>query len=244
MRSDKQLFLLIILLFGWGFKLSAQTFTDIRAGLTGVAESSSGWINPDRDGDLDVFVSGEFFQQQNRKLFTKIYRNDRNNRFTAIQHAIPDFFRGDFALADIDLDGIDDLVIMGELSNGNRISRVFKGTSQGNFVVVSSNLEPLRDGSVRFCDFDNDGDPDLLMTGESANGPEPCSTATTEKLVLSSSATGFRAFGGALANGSTTTWTDAQILSSLEFRKTDSRSVFFLRILAMVLNVSKWVSCR
>jgi len=171
MRSDKQLFLLIILLFGWGFELSAQTFTDIRAGLTGVAESSSGWINPDRDGDLDVFVSGEFFQQQNRKLFTKIYKNNRNDRFTAIQHAIPDFFRGDFAIADIDLDGIDDLVIMGELSNGTRISRVFKGTSQGSFVAVSSNLEPLRDGSVRFCDFDNDGDPDLLMTGESANGP-------------------------------------------------------------------------
>ncbi|MCK9450851.1 MAG: VCBS repeat-containing protein [Bacteroidales bacterium] len=170
MRSDKHLFLLIILLFGWGFKLNAQTFTDIKAGLTGVAESSSGWINPDRDGDPDVLAVGEFFQQQNRKLSSKIYSNLRNDRFTAIQHPIPDFHRGDFDLADVDLDGIDDLVVMGELNTGKRMSRLFKATLQERFVAMSSNFEPLRDGSVRFRDYDDDGDPDLLMTGEDVNG--------------------------------------------------------------------------
>lgn len=170
MRSNKQFFLLIFLLFAWGFQSIAQSFTDIKAGLTGVAESSSGWINPDRDGDPDVFAAGEFFQQQNRKLSSKMYSNIRNDRFTAIQHLIPDFYRGDFDLADVDLDGIDDMVIMGELSTGVTMSRLFKATLQERFIAMSSNFEPLRDGSVRFCDYDDDGDPDLLMVGESKSG--------------------------------------------------------------------------
>ncbi len=71
MRSNKQLFLLIFLLFAWGFQSIAQSFTDIKAGLTGVAESSSGWINPDRDGDPDVFAAGEFFSSRAENLAPK-----------------------------------------------------------------------------------------------------------------------------------------------------------------------------
>jgi len=172
MVRNLQHFLVLLFVISSGLHLQSQTFTDIRADLTGVAESSSGWINPDRDGDLDVFASGEFFRQQNRQLLTKIYSNQRNDRFIALQHAVPNFFRGDFALADINLDGIDDLVVMGELANGTLISKLFKGTADGRFVPMSSKLEPLRDGTVRFADFDNDGDPDILMTGESKDGPQ------------------------------------------------------------------------
>lgn len=154
-----------------GSILKAQTFTDIRAGLTGVAESSSGWINPDRDGDLDVFVAGEFFNNSNRNLQSFIYRNLRNNNFAAVNHNIPAFYRGDFGQADFNLDGINDLFVMGELSDGRRMAKIFNGNTSGGFTPSGQSFEGLRDGAVALADYDGDGDTDILITGEGINGP-------------------------------------------------------------------------
>jgi len=171
MRSLITTISLIIMLFV-NIILQAQTFTDIRAGLTGVAESSSKWINPDRDGDPDVMAAGEFFNGNNRKLQTYLYRNQRNDKFTAIGHNIPAFYRGDFDLADFNLDGIDDLFAMGELSDGKRMAKIFVGNSSGGFTSSNQAFEGLRDGAVALADYDGDGDTDILITGESSNGPK------------------------------------------------------------------------
>lgn len=150
----------------------AQTFTDIRADLTGVAESSSGWTDPDRDGDLDVLAAGEFFNNNNRSLRTLLYRNLRNDNFTAQSHNIPPFYRGDFALADFNLDGINDLFVMGELADGKRMSRIYSGTVSGGFTLAGHSFAGLRDGAVAVADFDGDGDMDVLITGEADEKPQ------------------------------------------------------------------------
>lgn len=41
---------------------TGQHFVDIDAGLHGVGESTSRWIDTDRDGDPDALVMGEFFR--------------------------------------------------------------------------------------------------------------------------------------------------------------------------------------
>ena len=107
------------------FFTNAQTFTDIRAGLTGVAESSSGWMDTDRDGDPDIIVAGEFFPGNQSSVATRTYMNQRNDRFDLSKKGIPDFFRGDFSIGDADLDGIDDLAIVGETANGNRLGTIY-----------------------------------------------------------------------------------------------------------------------
>ena len=43
--------------------LSGQRFTDIQAGLTGVSESASNWIDFDQDGAIDIFVTGDFYKK-------------------------------------------------------------------------------------------------------------------------------------------------------------------------------------
>jgi hypothetical protein len=171
MRSLITTISLILLLFGINI-LKAQTFTDIRAGLTGVAESSSAWIDPDRDGDPDVMAAGEFFSDNNRNLRTLIYRNQRHNNFTAVNHSIPAFYRGDFDLADFNLDGVNDLFVMGELSDGKRMAKIFTGNTSGGYAPSGQSFEGLRDGAVALADYDGDGDTDILITGESSNGPK------------------------------------------------------------------------
>lgn len=164
--------ILIVILFVFFVNNSfSQTFRDIRANLTGLAESSCGWIDMDRDGDLDIIVAGDYYYNTKINIKTQAYSNQRNDMFNAVARNIPNFYRGDFAFADYNLDGINDIAIVGETSAGKMFANVYKGLVNGNFVLTSISIEAVRDGSVDWADFNNDGAPDLLVTGESAYGP-------------------------------------------------------------------------
>jgi len=159
----KKLFLLVV--FFCSIIVSAQTFTDIQAGLTGVSESASNWIDFDEDGDLDIMVTGEFFNPSHG-ISTKFYRNLRNDNFKEVYSPIANVYRGDFDWADYNLDGISDLFVIGEISNGNSVSYLYKGNRTTNLVRIAVNIPGFKDGSVEWGDFDRDGDPDLLITGQ------------------------------------------------------------------------------
>ena len=58
----------------------AQPFTDINAGLAGVAYSAAAWGDYDADGDLDVALSGQMSGLET----TRIYRNDAAGGFTHV----------------------------------------------------------------------------------------------------------------------------------------------------------------
>lgn len=149
---------------------TAQQFTDIRAGLIGTAHSAAIWVDFERDGDLDILVSGQN-GNTSQSIRTQHYRNLRNDRFEAFGPGLPDFFRGDIAKADVDLDGIEDLAITGELRNQQLVTAIYRGRQDGSYVLLNSNFVPLRNSSAAFADADGDGDPDLMLTGESSNGP-------------------------------------------------------------------------
>lgn len=167
-RNVKKITILLICILP--LLASAQQFTDIRAGLQGIAHSAAIWVDIERDGDLDILVSGQTGGSA-ESIKTQLYRNLRNDRFEALGAELPNAFRGDIAKADVDLDGIEDLAITGELANGRLYTAVYRGRPDGSYLLLSNNFIPLRNSSAAFADGDGDGDPDLLLTGESANGP-------------------------------------------------------------------------
>ncbi|NQU35810.1 MAG: hypothetical protein HQ521_21485 [Bacteroidetes bacterium] len=61
-----------------------QSFTDIQAGLTGVSESASNWIDYNQDGAIDIFVTGDFYNKGGHGISTKLYKNLRRDRFTQV----------------------------------------------------------------------------------------------------------------------------------------------------------------
>ncbi|NOY51446.1 MAG: VCBS repeat-containing protein [Chlorobi bacterium] len=158
-------YLISIILFLNAFLLNSQTFTDIQAGLTGVSESASNWIDYDQDGDLDIFVCGEFYKPAHG-IKTKLYRNIRNDRFTEVYTPIANVYRGDFDWADYNLDGIPDIFIIGQVSSGKSIAYLYKGNRTTNFIRIPVNIKGVKDGSVEWGDFDRDGDQDLLIVGQ------------------------------------------------------------------------------
>lgn len=149
----------------------AQHFVDIDAGLHGVGESSSRWIDAERDGDVDALVMGEFFRGQTHGIRTSLYRNMRNDHFQRTESGLPDIHRGDIDFGDYNLNGIQDAAIVGELKTGQKIAAIYRGLGNGRFSPTGIQFTPVRDGSIMFGDFDNDGDPDILITGESEQGP-------------------------------------------------------------------------
>ncbi len=160
-------FLLIISTFA----LNAQTFHDIRAKLTGVSESVSNWIDYDQDGDLDVMVSGEFYKGNSHYIKTKFYKNERHDHFKEVYTPVANVFRGDFDWADYDLDGDLDLFLVGQDNHGNYVANLYRNNNRtGQFTVVYTGISGVVNGSVQWGDFDRDGDPDLLITGETEQG--------------------------------------------------------------------------
>jgi len=165
----KRFFFLFILTIS--LTLNAQTFTDIKAGLTGVSESANCWIDYNEDGLPDIFVTGDFYSGNAHGIYSKLYRNQKNDHFTEVSTNVVNVFRGDLDWADYNLDGITDLFMIGETSTGLKIARLYKNNRTSSFQSVPLNIPGVRDGSVEWGDYDGDGDQDLLITGESDKGP-------------------------------------------------------------------------
>ena len=153
---------------GSAFAAEPSLFADIGAGLTGVHQSSVAWGDYDNDGDLDFVLIG----------FTgsvgvaKIYQNSGGSSptFTDIGAGLTPVYQGSAAWADYDNDGDVDLLLTGfSLSAGGPTSTLYRNNGGGSFTNVGAGLVGVQQSSVAWGDYDNDGDLDLLLTGDNSS---------------------------------------------------------------------------
>ena len=82
---------------------------------------------------------------------------------------------GSVAYADVDLDGDNDLLITGFSSSQGVSTTLYENDGSGNFTAMSQPaIVNVYAGAAEFADVENDGDMDLLMTG---NTGSPAATA-------------------------------------------------------------------
>jgi hypothetical protein len=81
------------------------------------------------------------------------------------------------AWSDYDGDGDPDLALIGFSSATAETGSIYRNDGNGQFTLVFQLTRPVADGSVSWGDFDHDGDPDLMVTGQNG-GPGPIATTT------------------------------------------------------------------
>lgn len=143
------------------FQNDGGVFQDIQAGLIGVSGGTSAWGDYDNDGDPDILVTGTSLSQGN---VAKLYRNDGNGVFTDINAGLTGVTSSSAAWGDFDNDGDLDILLSGSSAAG-RVTKLFRNDGDGLFTDINAGLAGVSNGALAWGDFDNDGDPDILLSG-------------------------------------------------------------------------------
>ncbi|CAD5940622.1 FG-GAP repeat domain-containing protein [Planktothrix agardhii] len=138
--------------------------------LTGVGFSSVTTADFDKDGDTDILLTG--FDSSFNPI-SKIYSNNGSGGFSENTNvSLTGVGSSSVTTADFDNDGDTDILLTGQDSSNNPISKIYSNNGSGGF-SENTNVSLTRVGysSVTTADFDKDGDTDILLTGSSSSGP-------------------------------------------------------------------------
>lgn len=143
------------------------SFSNSGIAITNVWNSSLAWGDVDNDGDLDLFITG-----MSAAAVAELWRNS-NGAFAKVTTAsIAGLSLSSVVWGDYDNDGDLDLFMA-----GNRLdvyyTKVYRNDSSGTtitFVDTAFGLPGVQNAALRTGDLDNDGDLDLLLTGEQSPG--------------------------------------------------------------------------
>ena len=151
-------------------------FTNINAGLTGVYNGSAVWGDFDNDGRLDILLAGETNVQNGNvyALTCELWRNAGNGFSNVTDSTLSGATGRDISVADYNGDGLLDFVISGITASQSflnplqAVCDVWQNTGSG-FTNIQAGLPPMQ-GFAVWGDYDNDGRPDILLSGYSTNG--------------------------------------------------------------------------
>jgi len=121
-------------------------------------------FDSDGDGDQDILMSG---MTSGGEVSTFLYLNDGSGAFTLLESAdLQNTFAGTNVIADLDLDGDNDLVIIGSQAGGlpNIYSIVYQNQGDNTYAPVDT----LGGEYIAHCsvdDFNGDALPDLVIQG-------------------------------------------------------------------------------
>jgi hypothetical protein len=140
--------------------------------LTGIWSGSAAWGDYNNDNFLDIILTGFNGPAESGGPVSKIYKNDRNNNFieqTGI--SLPPIYQSSVAWGDYNGDGYLDILLTGQTASGY-LSKIFSNNGDNTFSdLTGPSLTAFYRSFVAWGDYDNDGYPDILLTGRSISWP-------------------------------------------------------------------------
>ncbi|MDZ4804876.1 MAG: FG-GAP-like repeat-containing protein, partial [Candidatus Eisenbacteria bacterium] len=149
-----------------------MNFAVLNAFIPGVVDGAARWGDYDRDGDLDIVITGTL---SSGVPIARLYRNNGGGSFSIVSASLEPVYASDEAWGDFDNDGDLDLVISGHTgaTSTNGGSTYLYRNVDGILSNIGGTLNTLWHSSVAWGDFDNDGDLDLLVAGRLDGTSDP-----------------------------------------------------------------------
>ena len=144
-------------------------FTELlNTGLVDVTSGSCEWGDYNNDKYLDILVCG---MSSGWVYMAKVYKNNGDGTFTLEPGiSLPGIGYGKGSWGDYNNDGFLDILLTGS-SNGGKIAKLYKNNGTGGFSEDQNiSLPGVNSGCGKWGDYDNDGDLDILLTGETTSG--------------------------------------------------------------------------
>ncbi|MGE5316784.1 MAG: T9SS type A sorting domain-containing protein, partial [Chloroflexota bacterium] len=157
----------IVLSGNWNSKLyhnnTDGTFTEVfEAGLPALNSPSLAWGDYDNDGDSDLLMVGD-----DGSITTYVMTNSGGN-FTRLETLMEGAVGGSARWGDCDLDGYLDILITGKDWSLAPVSYIYHNNSDDTFSNANSGLVGTALGPADWIDYDNDGDLDIMLSGQNA----------------------------------------------------------------------------
>lgn len=151
---------------------------DTSQSLTPIFPCITTWSDVNNDGYLDLIASGADSISQSLKTY--VYLNDSTHTLTEslnwdIMFGVT---AGAISTADYDSDGDDDFVIVGKNESDELVTRIYQNNGFNGFMVADE-LVGVYYGRADWGDYDNDGDLDLAVAGQSDTSGSLGSNPTT-----------------------------------------------------------------
>ncbi len=145
-------------------------FTAVATTLPSVRFGKLGLVDVDKDGDLDLFITGGTYSSLTDHA--DLYLNDGSGNFT-MSPSMPFQTQssGDFVFEDVDNDNDLDLLLSGYTNDPEQVHiSLYLNNGYGVFTeAVGSPFNDVAASSIAFIDMENDGDQDVILTGRDAN---------------------------------------------------------------------------
>lgn len=142
------------------------TFVALNLDIPPLSQGSFDWGDVDGDGDDDLLVSGGFLDPHLQRGLTAIFHND-GGVFRRSEAKLPGALTGAAKFGDFDLDGRMDVVISGAPAAMTQALLSFYLNNGNDFDEALSPFG-LMLGDLAVADYNEDGDPDVLVSGRSS----------------------------------------------------------------------------
>ncbi|MCX6877124.1 MAG: VCBS repeat-containing protein [Verrucomicrobia bacterium] len=140
-------------------------FTNLGVPLPGMDLGFAVWGDYDNDGDLDLLFGGDSYSMEGS--ITRIYRND-GGTFTDVNAGLQGLLWAAAAWGDYDNDGDLDVMVIGYDPVAQVPRSILYRNDAGTLVDSGATFHNLYLGTVSWMDYDNDGDLDLLLAGNTS----------------------------------------------------------------------------